>query len=53
MLKDHQADVSAFEKEAESGQNPELKNFASTTLPTLKEHMGMAKRTSTAVGVTE
>jgi len=52
-LKDHQADLAAFEKEAGSGQNPELRNFASTTLPTLKEHLGMAKRTSTTAGITE
>jgi putative membrane protein len=52
-IKDHQADLAAFEKEAGSGQNPELKNFASATLPMLKEHLGMAKRTSTAAGVTE
>jgi putative membrane protein len=52
-LKDHQADLAAFEKEAGSGHNAELRNFASTTLPALKEHLGMAKRTSTAAGVTE
>ena len=49
----YQADLAAFEKEAGSGQNPELRNFASTTLPTLKEHLGMAKRTSTTAGITE
>jgi len=50
-LKDHRADLAAFEKEASSGRNPELRNFASATLPALKEHLGMAKRTSTTAGI--
>jgi len=46
MLKDHQMDVADFQKEADSGTNPDLKNFASTTLPTLKEHLSLAQDTS-------
>jgi putative membrane protein len=44
MVKDHQQDVALFEKEANSGTNPELKAFAQKTLPTLKEHLQLAKQ---------
>jgi putative membrane protein len=43
MLKDHQTDVAAFEKQAASGANPDLKQFASSTLPTLRTHLKMAQ----------
>ncbi len=41
-VKDHQAAVSLFTKESDSGQNAQLRSFATTTLPTLKEHDKMA-----------
>jgi putative membrane protein len=41
-VKDHQAAVALFAQESDSGQNPQLKSFATTTLPTLKEHDKMA-----------
>jgi putative membrane protein len=43
MQTDHQKDVAAFQKEASSGKNDGLKQFASQTLPTLKEHLRMAQ----------
>jgi putative membrane protein len=43
MVKDHEADVKAFEHESQSGTNAGLKNFAGQTLPTLQEHLRMAK----------
>jgi len=43
MLKDHEQDVKEFQKEANSGIDPDMKNFASKTLPTLQEHLKMAK----------
>lgn len=39
MVRDHQKTISLFEDEAKSGQDPEVKSFASDTLPTLKEHL--------------
>lgn len=45
MVRDHRADVAEFEKEANSGSDSDLKNFASQTLPTLKEHLSMAEST--------
>ena len=43
QLKDHQQDVKEFQNEAENGNQEEVKNFASKTLPTLQEHLSMAK----------
>ena len=43
QLKDHQQDVKEFQNEAENGYHEELKTFASKTLPTLQEHLSMAK----------
>ena len=45
MVKDHRADVSEFEKEANKGTNADLKQFATDTLPTLQEHLKMAEST--------
>jgi putative membrane protein len=43
QLKDHEQDVSAFQSEAQNGQDPNIKQFAANTLPTLQEHLSMAK----------
>ncbi len=43
MLSDHNKDVSAFEKESTRGADADLKAFAGKTLPTLQEHLTMAK----------
>jgi len=50
MVNDHVKDVSEFKKEANSGRDLQVKSFASSTLPTLEEHLQQAKqaRTSTA-----
>ena len=42
MLSDHKKDVSEFEKQSTKGTDPDLKAFASKTLPTLQEHLQMA-----------
>ncbi|HKB71308.1 MAG TPA: DUF4142 domain-containing protein [Thermoanaerobaculia bacterium] len=52
MVADHEADVAEFEREARSGKDPELKAFAEKTLPTLKEHLQMAKDAASKVGAT-
>lgn len=43
MLKDHKKDVADFQKESKSGKDPDLKNFAAQTLPTLQDHLKQAQ----------
>ena len=43
MVKDHTQDVSEFKKESNSAKDPEVKNFASQTLPTLEDHLKQAR----------
>ena len=50
MVKDHEGDVAEFQKEASNGGNPDLKAFASQTLPTLRDHLKMAQDASSAIG---
>ena len=44
MVKDHDEDVDKFEKEANKGEDAELKSWASNTLATLRHHDEEAKR---------
>jgi putative membrane protein len=44
QLKDHRKDVAEFQKEASSGKNADIKNFASSTLPVLQEHLKLAEQ---------
>jgi putative membrane protein len=46
MLSDHTKDVSEFEKQSTKGTDADLKAFASKTLPTLQEHLQLAKTLS-------
>lgn len=41
--RDLKKDIAAFEKEAKSGGDSDLKSWAAKTLPMLKGHLGMAK----------
>ena len=52
MVKDHQTDVAAFQKEADAGRDDSLKGFASETLPTLQDHLKQAKEMMRSVGGT-
>ena len=47
MVKDHEADVRLFRTEAQQGTDPELKRWAANTLPTLEEHLTMARTLAT------
>jgi putative membrane protein len=44
MVDDHDHDVKAFEKEAKEAKDPEVKQFVESTLPTLHEHMALARQ---------
>jgi len=50
MVKDHDKDVKEFQRESTSGKDPDLKAFASKTLPTLQEHQKMARDTHAKLG---
>lgn len=43
MVKDHTEDVTEFRNEAKNGKDPEVKSFASQTVPTLEDHLKEAK----------
>ena len=43
MVDDHEKAVSLFQKQAKSGEAKELRDFAAKTLPTLEEHLKMAR----------
>ena len=44
MLKDHQEDVAEFQSTANKAQDPDVRAFASKTLPTLQDHLRMAEQ---------
>ncbi len=50
MVRDHQADIAEFKREAESGKDPEVKAWAQKTLPTLEQHLSAAKQVASQVG---
>ena len=43
MVEDHEADVEAFQEQADNAADAELKAFAAKTLPTLKKHLEQIK----------
>lgn len=49
MVKDHKKDIDAFKKEAEKGDDPDLKSWAQGKLETLEHHLDMAKVAEKAV----
>jgi len=43
MVKEHRADVKEFQRAANNAKDPDVKSFASKTLPTLQEHLKEAE----------
>jgi putative membrane protein len=52
MVKDHQNDIAAFEQEAKNGRDADIRSFASETLPTLEDHLKMAREMMRTVSPT-
>jgi len=50
MVKDHDADVKAFQNAAKGADDPDVKAWAAKTLPTLQEHQKMANDIAQKVG---
>jgi putative membrane protein len=50
MVKDHREDVNEFRTESKSGADPEVKQWAAKTLPTLETHLKLAQDDNKAVG---
>jgi putative membrane protein len=49
MVRDHEKDIAAFEREIQTVQNEAIKSFAQQTLPTLKEHLRLAREMEKSV----
>lgn len=50
MIKDHEQDVKEFQKEANNGKDPQMKEFASRTLPVIQGHLDKIKSIQPKVG---
>ena len=50
MIKDHDQAVALFQREAQEGQSEQLRKFAEATLPTLQEHLQMARSIGRQIG---
>jgi putative membrane protein len=50
MIEDHKEDVGLFEGMSKSGSDPDLKAFASKSLPTIKEHLKLAEQIQGKLG---
>jgi putative membrane protein len=49
MVKDHKKVIDMFEKEAKKGNEKEIRDWASKTLPTLKHHLEMSEAAEKAL----
>ena len=52
MLKDHRADSAEFQREIDRTKNSDVKDFASSTLTVVKDHLQLAEDTAPKVGIT-
>jgi putative membrane protein len=49
MVSEHKKDVAEFKREAKSAKDPDVKNWAGKTLPTLEDHLKQAQDMQAAV----
>jgi len=52
MVKDHREDIAEFQRESKTGKDPDVKSFATNTLPTLEHHLQMAEQAQKQLGAT-
>jgi putative membrane protein len=50
MITGHEKNVAAFRQESTSGQDPDVKAFASKTLPTIEEHLKILRDLQKEIG---
>jgi putative membrane protein len=50
MVNDHVKDISEFERAASHATNADIKQFVSEALPTLREHLKLAREISGKLG---
>jgi len=43
VIQDHQEEISVFEKEAKSGDDADFRSWAAKNLPSIKQHLALAK----------
>jgi len=53
MVDDHKEDVAAFQKAADNSQDPDVKHFASKTLPVLQGHLTKIEKIQSDFGGTK
>lgn len=51
MVEDHDHDLKMFEAYSEHGKDADVKTFASSTVPTLRDHQQMARSNASKLGV--
>jgi putative membrane protein len=51
MLHDHMKDLTEFERSVQSLKNPQIKQWASSALPVLKEHLKIARTIAQGLGI--
>jgi putative membrane protein len=51
MVTDHREDISAFQKEVDTGKNQAIQDYARRRLPILKEHLRLAENAASSLGV--
>ena len=53
MVQDHETDVAEFKREEKTAKDPQLKDWVSSTLPTLEDHLAEAKKVAASIGATD
>src|SRR5437868_2611874 len=51
MIKDHIKDIAMFQKEAKNGTDPDIKQWASQTIPHLRDHAGQIRTVAQGCGL--